>query len=200
MVIKTKGSQKETQVIEMNSVYRKLKPALHYSTDYDTTKPEETLQTFVSNIKDMMARYTGNKARIIEIEKELSDLEHYMEISSYKTIPNGYKLYRKLAELRKERRKCKNENDLLVPIYEHFHATEVLNKLSLVQGECGKLKETIDGRLYQIQTDVLDEYIYPEGKNKTEKKENEPEDKTLALVPSGLLNTVNDILTGAMQL
>ena len=89
----------------------------------------------------------------------MTHLEHYMEIGKFKKVTDGYRMYRKLAELRRERRACKNENDLLWPIYEHFHATEVLNRLSTVQGEVAKVKSAIDARYYQIRTDALDEWV-----------------------------------------
>lgn len=158
MRITTGGTQKETQIVELAP--QKV-TTLHYDLDYDFTKPEETLRDFVSNMKAMVARFEYNKARIIEIEAELVDLYHYIEISPFKNIAEGYRLYRKHAELRRERRACKNENDLLQPIYEHFHATEVLNKLTMVQGEVAKCKAAIDARTYTVRTDILDEYIDP---------------------------------------
>ena len=164
MVVKTNGTQKESQVM---TVGWKKNPILHYDLDYDSTKPEETIREFVDNAKSMVARYEGNKLRINQIELELCDLEHYMEIGNFKNVPDGYKLYRKLAELRRERRACKNENDLLQPTYELFHATSILDKLGHTQGECAKAKSTIDCRVYGVRTDVLDEWMEPEKKNET---------------------------------
>lgn len=170
MTITTMGTQKEQKVIE---IAPKQSQFLHYTVEYDTTQPEETIRNFVGDIKNMVSRYESNKLRIVEIEAKLVDLLHWIEIAPYQNVPNGYKLYRKVAELRRERRACKNENDLLQPIYEYFHATEVLNKLSHVQGECSKAKGAIDGRTYQVRTDILDEYL--EGK-KPEKEEVDDEE------------------------
>ena len=91
MKITTGGTQKETTIVELAP---KQVNTLHYDLDYDFTKPETTLHDFVSSVKDMLARYEGNKTRIFEIEAELNDLEHYMEIGSFKNVPDGYKLYR----------------------------------------------------------------------------------------------------------
>ena len=145
---------------------------LHYDIEYDSTKPELTLKTFVSDIKGMLSRYEGNKNRIVEIEQELQDIYHYMEIAAYKKVPDGYKLYRKIAELRRERRSCKNEIDLLWPIYEYFHGTDILNKLSYIQGEVSKMKGAIDNRTYQVRSDVLDSWLNPD-----EPKTEEPADE-----------------------
>ena len=159
MKISTIGTQKESQILEKipainNSI-------LHYDLEYDFTKPEKTIREFVADIKAMVSRYEFNKNRVIEIENELNDICHYMEISSYKNVPEGYRLYRKLAELRRERRACKNENDLLQPVYQYFHATEVLNKLTTVQGEVAKAKSAIDARTYLVRTNALDEWLNP---------------------------------------
>lgn len=161
MKVTTGGTQKESKIIDIAPV--KKNHVLHYDLEYDSMKPEQTIRDFVGRIKGMVARFESNKDRIIEIENELLDIYHYIEISTYKKVPDGYKLYRKMAELRRERRACKNENDLLQPIYEYFHATEVLNKLSHVQGECTKCKEAIDNRTYTVRTDILDEWLEPQG-------------------------------------
>lgn len=165
MVIKTNGTQKEAQVI---NIAQKAKHVLHYNIEYDSTHPEETIRNFVSSVKDMVARYENDKLRIFELEAQEEDLKHSMEILPNQKVSDGYKLYKKLREVRKERRSCKNEIDLLQPVYEYFHATEVLNKLSHVQGQCAIAREAIDGRVYSVRTDILDELLEPV---KTEQKE-----------------------------
>ena len=177
MKITTNGTQKESQVINITAT-KKNAVILHYDIEFDSTKPENTIREFVSNIKGMISRFESNKSRIIEIENELLDIYHYIEISSYKTVPVGYKLYRKMAELRRERRACKNEIDLLQPIYDYFHATEVLNRLSRVQGECAKAKRSINDRAYVTRTDILDELLESKS-NKTEEKETEAVDNAI---------------------
>lgn len=175
MKITTAGTQKESQIIDVTP---KKNPILHYDVEYDSTKPEQTIREFVGDIKGMVARFESNKDRIIEIENELLDIYHYIEVSSYKTVPAGYKIYRKMAELRRERRACKNENDLLQPIYEYFHATEVLNRLSRVQGECAKCKRSIDDRAYVVRTDILDELTETYSKAKNEPEGINPNDNS----------------------
>ena len=166
MDVKTFGTQKEAKIVEISPMQPMV---LHYDVDYDTTKPEATIKNFVANIRNMLSRYEGNTVRLLAIEEELQDIYHYMEISSNKKVSDGYKIYRDLRNLRRERRICKNENDLLQPIYDYFHATEVLNKLSWVQGECSRAKTVIDGRLYAVKTDILNEWFEPnEQQNNTE--------------------------------
>ena len=85
-----------------------------------------------------------------------------MEIASFKNVAVGYRLYRKLTELRRERRACKNECDLLQPVYDYFHATDVLNRLTILQGDCVRAKDAIDNRTYMTRTDVLEPFLVPD--------------------------------------
>ena len=162
MIIRTAGSQKESQVMDIQP--SKPNQVLHYSIEYDTTHPEETIRKFCSDIREMVARYEGNKQRLIEIEGEHQDLLHYIEISPFKKVTDGYKLYRKLAELRRERRALKNENDLLQPLYDTFRQPDILNRLSKVQGDVSKVHDAIDGRVYGMRTDILNDWFEPEKK------------------------------------
>ena len=175
MEIKTQGTQKEAKIVDIPDTCRN--QTMHYRVDYDTTNPDKTLGDFISRVKNMIKRYEHNDSRIREIETELVDLEHFIEIASYQTVPKGYKLYRKIAELRRERRACKNENDLLRPVYDHFHATTVLTKLSNVYSEVSRTKTAVNSRCYTVRTDVLDEYL----------------EKETPILPTGL-----NILTGEM--
>lgn len=163
MIIRTAGSQKESQVMDIHP--NKPNQILHYSIEYDTTHPEETIRKFCSDIREMVTRYEGNKQRLIEIEGEHQDLLHYIEISPFKKVTDGYKLYRKLAELRRERRALKNENDLLQPLYDTFRQPDILNRLSKVQGDVSKVHDAIDGRVYGMRTDILNDWFEPEKKD-----------------------------------
>lgn len=163
MIIRTAGSQKQSQVMDIQP--SKPNQILHYSIEYDTTHPEETIRKFCSDIREMVTRYEGNKQRLIEIEGEHQDLLHYIEISPFKKVTDGYKLYRKLAELRRERRALKNENDLLQPLYDTFRQPDILNRLSKVQGDVSKMHDAIDGRVYGMRTDILNDWFEPEKKD-----------------------------------
>lgn len=156
MIIKTNGTQKESQIVDIT---KRPVPMLRYDIQYDSLHPEEVMRKFVADVKEMLARYDYVSKRISEIENEMADVEHYMEISPYKTVTQGYKLYRKLAELRKERRACKDEKILLQNVYNRFKESNILNQVSLCQGECAKGKSYIDGQVYNVRTDVLDEWL-----------------------------------------
>ena len=197
MVIKTGGTQKEQTIVPFNG--GKTTPILHYDIEYDTTKPEETIRKFVADIRGMLARYEGNKDRIDQLDMELNDLEHFIESASYKPIGYGYKLYRRLAELRKERRACKNETDLLKPIYDFFRSNDILNRLGTVQGECGKNRNSIDNRCYVCRTNVVEE-INDEASGffaRKKKPETEPEQEAkddMPFDPDAVMKTVEEFV------
>ena len=134
-------------------------PILTSDLEYDTLHPEETIREFCASIRSMLSRYQYNKDQYNMLEQEMQDVLHYIEMSSDKNANAGYKLYKRLTEIRRERRICKNEMDLLQPIYDAFGGGEKLNTLSQIQGLCRTTKMSIDGRAYTVRTDVLDQFM-----------------------------------------
>ena len=155
----SKPAKKATKSAPKEKVINPERPLLFSADEYDSKKPEDTFRAFIRNVKDMVKKYEANIARIAELEDEMQDVMHFMEMAKPKNVPTGYKLYKKLTDIRKERRACKNENDLLKPVYDMFHGTKLLDQLSFVQGECGKAKKAIDGRAYAIRTHILEDMI-----------------------------------------
>ena len=82
-----------------------------------------------------------------------------MELSKNKDTVTGYKLYKELCELRRQRRQYKNEMELLAPIYEMFNGTKMLDELAAVQGACKRAKQLISNKGYTVRTDALDDFI-----------------------------------------
>lgn len=135
------------------------KPILTSNVEFDTLHPEETIKEFCAAIRNMLARYQMNKEQYDILEQEMQDVLHYIEMGSDKNANAGFKLYKQLAEIRRKRRTCKNEMDLLQPIYDAFGGNEKLNVLAQIQGACRTTKQAIDNRAYTVRTDVLDQYI-----------------------------------------
>ena len=157
LIIKPK--EETVKVVQVERAPVAPKPILHSKEEYDTMHPEETIRNFVSSIKEMISRFEYNKDRLSELESEMQDILHYIEMGKDKDIQKGYKLYKRLSEVRKERRQMKNELDLLQPVYELFHATPLMSQIANVQGECKKMKQIIDSRCYNVRTDVLEEFV-----------------------------------------
>ena len=147
----------EPVVIEREHV--EPRPILSSDLEYDSLKPEETIRNFCTSIRNMLSRYQYCKEQFSLLENEMQDLLHFIEMAADKNANLGFKLYKRLAEIRRERRVCQNELDLLQPIYDAFGGGEKLNALAQIQGACRTTKQTIDGRAYTVRTDVLDQFI-----------------------------------------
>ena len=87
-----------------------------------------------------------------------------MEKTEDKKRQDGFNLYKRLTVARRERRRCKNEIELLHPVYELFHGTKLLDQLSQLQGSCRVAKAVIDSRMYNPRTDIIDQIIEKETK------------------------------------
>lgn len=135
------------------------KPTLSSNAEYDTLHPEETIREFCAKIRDMMARYDGDRLQLSKLDLEAQDLLHYMEMSKNKNAFDGFNLYKRLCEIRRERRICKNEIELLTPLYNQFNESHLLDQLTKIQGNCRAAKANIEGRVYAVKTDILDEFM-----------------------------------------
>lgn len=132
------------------------KPVLVGIVEYDTLHPEEKIKSFCADIRSMLSRYEYDKERLSDLDCQMQDLLHYIELSGDKNANAGYKLYKQIAIVRRERRACKNEIDLLQSVYDMFHDTNFLNRLAEVQGKCRAAKQIMDNRGYTVRTDVLE--------------------------------------------
>ena len=135
------------------------RPILTDTIDYDTMHPDEIIQNFSAAVRNMLARYQYNKEEYSRAEQEMQDILHYIEMSADKNANVGFKLYKQLAEVRRRRRVCKNEMDLLQPIYDSFSGGEKLNALAQILGTVRAAKQTINSRAYTLRTDILETFI-----------------------------------------
>lgn len=131
-------------------------PILTGCVEFDTLHPDDSIRTFCSSIREALARYEYNSNRLSELDQQMQDLLHYIELSGDKSANTGYKLYKQIALVRRERRACKNEMDILQPLYDTFNDYVLLNKLSEVQGKCRAIKRQVEARAYTVRTDVLE--------------------------------------------
>ena len=108
--------------------------------------------TIVSIFHDVIKNYERNEEDIKRIEGELNDLVHEIELSSSKNMYQGWLLYKQIRDLRIERRRCKEENELLKEMYEFFSTQQsqtFKNKIQQIQGNAAKLRETQERRTYK---------------------------------------------------
>lgn len=124
--------------------------------EFDSLDPVNQLQTFMAFAKDVITRYEENQRLWDETDKQTQDILHFIELSENLNAANGYKAYKKLAEVRRNRRQYKSEIDLLEPLYEYLkNNMSVINQLTMIQGKCRTNKETIQMRSYSMRTEVI---------------------------------------------
>ena len=76
--------------------------------------------TIVTIYQNVIKDYERDLERIEEIEDELQDIMHEIELSPSKNMYAGYLLYKRIRELRIERRRCKEQTELMKETYEFF--------------------------------------------------------------------------------
>ena len=107
--------------------------------------------TMVTIFQDVTKNYERNVEEIRRIEEELNDLNHEAELSEQKDMYKGYLLYKAIRELRIERRRCKEENELMKDMYEYFKSQQgqaFKSKIQQIQGSAAKLREVQERRTY----------------------------------------------------
>ena len=107
--------------------------------------------TIVQIYQDVIGNYERNVDLIKQIEGELNDLNHEIELSSPKNARDGYKMYKEIRELRIKRRQAKEENELMKDMYEYLkgqNAQNFKNKIQQLQGSSMKVREAQEHRIY----------------------------------------------------
>lgn len=107
--------------------------------------------TMVQIIQDVIKSYERNEERIKCIEGELNDLNHEIELTPSRNMYSGYLLYKAIRELRIERRRCKEENELMKDMYDYFKGQQgqsFKSKIQQIQGNAAKLREVQERRTY----------------------------------------------------
>lgn len=129
---------------------------LKRSEEFDSLKPEENLKNFLSFARNVISRYEDNQKLQSDLEAETQDLLHYVELSDNMNACMGNNMYKKMREIRRKRRACKNEIDLLKPLYEYLSDKKMLSELAQIQGKCHTAKEVISARQYTLRTGVME--------------------------------------------
>lgn len=107
--------------------------------------------TIVSIFQDVVKNYERNESDIKRIEDELNDISHEIELSNAKDMYKGWQMYKLIRDLRIERRRAKEENELLKDMYKFFTSQvgqEFKNKVQQIQGNAAKLREVQEHRTY----------------------------------------------------
>ena len=132
-----------------------LKSAENQVLDYNTLHPEAELKSFLDFLRNAESRYQADCTRENDLNQETQDILHLMELSENMNACKGYKAYKTLSNVRRERRQCKNEIELLETIYKFIEDNRpVIRQLEQVLGKIRNTKQAIDNRSYLMRTDI----------------------------------------------
>lgn len=107
--------------------------------------------TIVTIYQNVVKDYERDLERIEEIQDELQDIMHEIELSPSKNMYAGYLLYKRIRELRIERRRCKEQTELMKETYEFFKSQQgqsFKNKMQQLQSGAAKIRKTQENRTY----------------------------------------------------
>lgn len=129
----------------------------------DSLHPEETLRQFAKLLREANSRLTALMEYEQQCNNKTQDILHYMELSNNQNASRGYALYKHLAEIRRERRACKEEIELLTPVVEFINSlgdtNQFLGRVTQVQGKCRSMKTSAANRVYRLRTSTLSEFM-----------------------------------------
>ena len=126
-------------------------------TEFDSLNPDQHISDFVDFTTAVKRRFQYNNERVSELDVETQDILHFIEMSG--TTRGRANVYKRLEKIRQERRQCKNENDMLKPVYEWIEKnTGSINSLNGAKGSCRKVKDVVTKRMYSLRTDVLSDF------------------------------------------
>lgn len=108
----------------------------------------ENLNQALSFITSIETRFNALHQELNDINNKMCDLEHDIENSNFNAC-EGYQKAKALKELRQDRRKLKNEIDMLTKLHEWRQRNKSLEiELFKIQSQMKKLKEQQDNWIY----------------------------------------------------
>lgn len=122
-------------------------------------------RTVASNIykyaEEVKRRYQHNEFMIEHYDKEMTDLNHLVELTSMSAKDERLAI-KQMRENRRKRRICKDENILLFPLYEFLtkRNDEMLNALRTVSRHSDKQKAYVDKQEYKPRTGIVSAEVF----------------------------------------
>lgn len=124
--------------------------------EYDTLHPEDALRQFLRFVREAQARYKEDVRLVAEYQLQKQDLDHYAEMADNLDRTAACAYYRKMRDLGRARRACKNEATLLEPLIAFLDKNpEFIKRLEQVQGDLKAKRVHIDSLDYTAKTDIL---------------------------------------------
>ena len=128
----------------------------HRPDEYDQLSTLEIVEEFNMLLKEAKSIYEENETIRKESDDKILDLLHYAELHENLNASAGFRVYKLMAEARRERRRSKDENELLEPIMEFIRQNpKLVNEIGALVGKLRGTKRCIDQRIYRTRTDII---------------------------------------------
>ena len=128
----------------------------HRTDEYDQLSPVDIVEEFNSLLKEVESTYNSNEAIRKESDDKILDLLHYAELHENLSASAGFRVYKLMAEARRDRRRSKDENELLEPLIEFVRQNpKLVNEIGTLLGRLRGTKRCIDQRIYKTRTDII---------------------------------------------
>lgn len=111
--------------------------------------------TIIQIWSDVVRKYENNQTTIKQIEDELNDIYHEIELGRAKDMYRGYLLYKSIKDLRMKRRQAKDENELLEEMYSYIKSPagkQVKDKIQSIHSSSSKTYDAQSRRTYKPRT------------------------------------------------
>lgn len=124
-----KNRSSNSQYANIDSSY-KVEPVYIYISDIepDILDDLNTIKVFTDIVKDSADREEDLLSQLSKIDRELSDIEHFIEFVDLNGV-DGFKVYKKMQALRKVRREIKHRLKIVQTINSQSIDPEVLKRL-----------------------------------------------------------------------
>jgi len=122
------------------------------------SKAYEAVTTLLKIWDDVKEIFEHNKVTIRKMDQETQDLLHEIEFGNL-SAAQRMRVFNELREIRQERRRLKNENEALEPLYNilaHKSFSQLKIDLHKAQGAISRIIETQAARSYKprVRTDL----------------------------------------------
>ena len=107
--------------------------------------------TIITIFQDIVKNYENAQETIKQIEEELNDINHEIEMSTPKNMYKGYLLYKDIRELRIKRREAKEQVEILKEFYDYIKSNQgqsVKTSIQKIQGNAAKVRKQQESRTY----------------------------------------------------
>lgn len=128
----------------------------HREDDYDQLSTVEIVEEFNTLLREAKTTYEENDIVRKESDDRILDLLHYAELHDNLSASDGFRVYQKITAARRERRRSKDENELLEPLMEFIRQNpKLVNDIGTLVGKLRGTKRCIEQRIYKTRTDII---------------------------------------------